>query len=53
MACTSVALETTTFYVEVTDSTGCIGSDNVTVFVSEEDPFFNRLIDQLRCAYLS
>lgn len=33
-------LETTTFYVEVTDSTGCIGSDNVTVFVSEEDPFF-------------
>ena len=32
--------ETTIFSVEITDSTGCVGSDDVTVFVSEEDPFF-------------
>ncbi len=32
--------ETTTYRIEVFDTTGCFGTDFVTVFVNEEHPFF-------------
>ena len=32
--------ETTTFHIDVYDTTGCFGSDAITVFVDEQDPFF-------------
>ena len=32
--------ETSTYHIQVFDTTGCFGTDNVTVFVDEQNPFF-------------